>query len=140
MQDSQILTKLIDTKHQVLTQLRELGRRQSALISGGDVAALLKLLAVKQQLISKLQSVERELTPHYVQDPERRVWSTPQERAICAQMAAECNSILDEIVRLEKQGADHMAMRRNEVADQLNQVYVASQVRSAYEAQRSAPA
>ena len=137
MHDTQLLTKLIHAKHLVLTQLREIGRRQAELISGGDVAALLKLLAVKQQLIAHLQTVERELTPHYGQDPERRVWSSPQDRADCARMAAECNAILDEIVRLEKQGADDMTVRRNEVAEQLKQVHVASQVRNAYEAQRT---
>jgi hypothetical protein len=138
MQTTEQLTKLIEAKHQVLTQLREIGRRQADLITTGDVAALLKLLAVKQQLISTLQSLERELTPHYTQDPEHRLWPSQEDRASCAHMASECNSILDEIVRLEKQGADQMTVRRNDVAEQLKQVHVASQVRSAYEAQRSA--
>jgi hypothetical protein len=37
---------------------------------------------------------------------------------------------------LEKSSAEIMATRRNEVADQLQQVHAAGQVRRAYEAQR----
>jgi len=136
MHDTQELARLIDAKHQVLSELRKIGDRQAELIGGGDVGPLLKLLAAKQQMIARLQQLERELAPHYSQNPDQRIWPSPQARAHCARQAAECNALLDEIVRMEKQGADQMTARRNEVAQQLHQVHVASQVRSAYESQR----
>src|SRR5688572_17994112 len=102
------LAALIGKKRQVLSQLRDLGQKQTDLINHGDTASLLKLLAAKQQLISTLQSTERELTPYYAEDPDRRSWESPEDRAKCAQQAAECNALLEEIVQLEKHGAEMM--------------------------------
>jgi len=136
MHPTERLAELIRKKHHVLVQLRDVGQRQTDLVTSGDIASLLKLLAAKQQLISALHGLERELTPYYAEDPDRRQWPSPQDRAQCAQQAAECNALLEDIVRLEKLGAEKLTMRRNEVADQLQQVHAATHVRSAYEAQR----
>jgi flagellar biosynthesis/type III secretory pathway chaperone len=136
MQATEQLAELIRRKHQVLMQLREIGRRQADLVSGGEIAALLKLLAGKQQLIAGLQALERELNPYYAQNPETRVWRSPADRTRCAQMADECNALLEEIVNLEKQGAEQMDIRRIDVAEQLHQAHAANHVRSAYQAQR----
>ncbi len=136
MQATEQLAALIEQKHAVLLQLRAIGHRQTDLVAGGDIAALLKLLAVKQQLIARLQDLERGLKPHYAHDPERRAWSTPDKRAHCAKQASECNVLLEEIVRIEKLGAEKMNERKNEVAEQLQQVHAAAQVRSAYQAQQ----
>jgi hypothetical protein len=120
----------------VLLQLRDIGRRQIALVNGGDVAALLALLSAKQQLIAGLQSLEQQLTPYYDEDAERRAWPTPRHRAECARQAADCNALLEEILAMEKLGAEKMTVRRNEVAEQLQQMHAATQVRSAYESNR----
>ena len=134
MQSTDKLADLISRKHHVLVQLRDFGRRQADLVASGDIAALLTLLGTKQQLITGLQSLEQQLTPYYAEDPDRRMWPSPQARAKCAQLAAECNALLEEIVGLEKLGAEKMTVRRNEVAEQLQQVHAATHVRSAYEA------
>jgi len=136
MQSTEQLAGLIRRKYQVLMQLREMGRRQAVLVTEGDIAPLLSLLAAKQELIATLQTVERTLTPYYAEVPDERVWNSPQDRADCAQLVSECNALLEEIVQLEKAGAEKMTVRRNEVAQQLQQVHSATQVRGAYEAQR----
>jgi hypothetical protein len=129
------LVELIRTKHRVLVQLRDAGQRQADLVSNGDIGSLLKLLAAKQQLIAALHGLEDKLKPYYAEDPDSRIWSSPQDRAQCAQQAAECNALLEDIVRLERQGAETIVERRNEVAQQLQQVHTAAHVRSAYQAQ-----
>ncbi len=134
MRPTERLTELIRKKHLVLTQLRDIGRRQMELVNGGDTAALLALLGTKQQLIAGLQTLEQDLTPYYAEDADRRTWASPEHRAECARQAAECNVLLEEIVGLEKLGAEKMTVRRNEVAEQLQQAHAATQVRSAYEA------
>jgi hypothetical protein len=83
-----------------------------------------------------LQDLETALRPHYAEDPDQRQWQSTQHRAACAQQASECNSLLEEILSLEKVGAEKLTARRNEVAEQLQQVHATAQVRSAYEAQR----
>jgi hypothetical protein len=136
MQSTERLAALVGSKRQILTQLREVGGRQTELVSSGDIGSLLKLLSAKQRLIADLQTVENELTPYYADDADRRSWSSPQARARCAVEAAECNALLEEIVRLEKLGAERITIRRDEVAEQLQQVHSAAQVRGAYEANR----
>jgi hypothetical protein len=136
MLSTELLAELINRKHQVLVQLRDAGRRQAEIVRDGDASALLKLLAAKQYMIAALQQVQREMAPFGNDDPNRRAWRMPEDRARCAQQAAECNELLSEVIALEKQSADEMAARRESVARQLRQVHVASQVRTAYEAQR----
>jgi len=130
------LAELIGQKHQVLVQLREIGRRQADFVSSGEITSLLKLLAAKQHLIVALQKLESELRPFYGQDPDQRVWQSAADRTQCAQLASECNAMLEEIVTMEKQGAEQMSIRKNEVAEQLQQVHAATHVRNAYQAQR----
>lgn len=137
MQSTEILADLIRRKHQLLSQLRDVGGRQMELVAGGDTASLLKLLAAKQNLIATLQSVEREMAPFHAEDPDARVWRTPEDRAMCARQAAECNALLQEVLRMEKLSAETMTARRNEVAEKLQQVHVAAQVRTSYAAQRT---
>jgi hypothetical protein len=131
------LAELVRHKHQVLSRLRDAGLRQTDLVARGEISTLLKVLAAKQHLIATLQSLEHELRSYYGEDPEQRVWRSPQERAECAQRVSECNALLEEIVRLEKVGAEKISARRNEVAEQLQQVHSAAQVRGAYEAHRA---
>jgi hypothetical protein len=130
------LSELIGSKRRILGQLRDIGQRQTELAASGDIGSLLSLLGAKQQLISALQELESALRPHYAEDPDRRQWQSPQHRAACAQQASECNALLDEILSFEKLGAEKMTARRNEVAEQLQQVHAAAHVRNAYEAQR----
>lgn len=136
MHATEQLAELIRQKHQVLVQLREIGRRQTDLVNGGEITSLLKLLAGKQHLIVALQKLESELKPYYGQNPDARTWQSPADRTQCAILASECNAILEEIVTLEKQGAEQMNARKNEVAEQLQQVHAAAHVRNAYQAQR----
>jgi hypothetical protein len=129
---------LIGQKHEVLVQLRAVGVRQTDLVASGEIAGLLKLLSAKQHLITRLQELESDLKPYYAGDPDRRVWRSPDERARCAKQASECNALLEEIVRLEKLGAEKMNERKNEVAQQLQHVHAATQIRNAYQAQQRA--
>ena len=131
-----LLTDLIRRKHDVLVQLCDVGHRQKGIVERGETTALLELLAAKQTKITLLQQVERELSPFHAEDPTERVWPTADARERCAEQAAQCNRLLAEIVDLERESADRLAIRRNDVAAQLRQVYAAGQARDAYEAQR----
>jgi hypothetical protein len=136
MRSTEQLANLIDRKHRILVQLRDVGRRQMEFVAGRDTASLIKLLAVKQSLIGGLQAVESELAPYSAEDPDRREWKDAEARATCAGRAADCNAMLREIVSLEKQGVDQLTVHRNEIAEQLQSVHAAADVRHAYQAQR----
>src|SRR5262249_42456248 len=93
-------------------------------------------LGTKQHLIVGLQEFERELKPYYAENPEARIWRSPAERLHCAKLANECNSMLEEVVALERSGAEQMSARKTEVADQLHHAHAAAHVRNAYSSQR----
>jgi hypothetical protein len=136
MQSTEQLAELIERKHQILVQLRDVGKRQMEFVLSRDTASLIKLLAAKQSLISALQEIERDLSPFSSEQPERRVWKTEAARTRCAEQATESSAMLREIVELERQGVDQMTIHRNQIADQLHQFHAAVDVRNAYQAQR----
>ncbi|MCX7426539.1 MAG: hypothetical protein NTW96_13065 [Planctomycetia bacterium] len=128
------LAALVERKHACLCRLREMGARQLELVRGGEMTALLDVLAAKQRLIGELQQIERALDPFRGEDADARHWPTPDERRRCAERLAECQSLLAEIVRGEKEGESELVRRRDEAAQQLQGAHVASQARGAYHA------
>jgi len=128
------LAALITTKQQVLEILVQLSRRQLALIGAGEMTTLLKLLAGKQTVMNQLQTLERELTPFRDEDPERRVWASPQERTACQVRAEQCNALLADAMDLEKRAEAAMVERRQAAATALAAVQAGANARAAYDA------
>lgn len=132
--ETDVLAELIGRKHECLTQLRDLGLRQDALIASDDMSRLLQLLGVKQRLLGELQEIERGLDPFRQQDPEARQWRSPAARESCAQALRGCESLLAEIVAHEKQSETELRRRRDETAAQLEGFHATSRTRGAYAA------
>ena len=129
---TQLLTERMEQKLALLAQLRDLGLHQAALIGAGDMTQLLKLLAAKQRLLAALQSLERELDRFRGDDPEKRVWTSPDHRRRCADTAAACEELLRSIVEQERQSESQMRQRREEAAAQLEVARCAAEVHHAY--------
>lgn len=139
-QTTEKLADLIGKRHACLQQLRDVGEKQSELIAAGDMGALLRLLSAKNQLLAVLQAIEKELAPYHDQDPESRLWPTPSHRIRCADQAAQCRTLLEEVMQLERNNEQRMTVRRDEVASQLQQANAASRASGAYQVhQASSP-
>lgn len=130
--DTETLSDLIRQKHQMLAQLHALARKQLQLIEANDLTQLLKLLASKQMLLTRLQSLERQLDPFRAQDPDTRVWPTAADREQCALLASQCEALRSEIVQAEQVSESRLTLRRDEAASRLQGLHQASQVRHAY--------
>lgn len=128
------LAELIGKRRRCLTQLRDLGQRQSECIAGGDITALMRMLAAKQELIVALEALERELKPFHDQSPENRQWATPAARAACAADAEQCRRLLTEVMAIEQAGERELTVRRDGVASQLQSLGAATRARQAYRA------
>ncbi len=113
--------------------MRDLGQRQSELISTGEMASLLRLLSAKNQVIAAIQAIEKELDPFHAQDPEQRQWHSSQARVHCAQLAEECRLLLAEVMQMERDNEQKMTVRRDEVANQLQAARASSTARGAYQ-------
>ena len=132
------LADLIDKRHRCLTNLRDLGTLQSGLIRDGNMPALLRTFATKNQWIVGLQSIERELAPFHQEDADTRVWRSPEARQLCADQAAQCKQLLSEVMNLEVANEKAMTARRDKVAAQLQTAHTANAARSAYQSHSNA--
>lgn len=133
------LADLVDKRHRCLTQLRDLGRKQAALIEAGEMPALLRLISTKNQLIAALQAIEQRLAPFHQQDPDQRVWETTEARAECARLAECCQQLLQEVMKLERENEQNMIQRRDKLASQLEVAQAANNARGAYQAHQQSP-
>src|SRR5687767_8622367 len=109
-------SSLIDARLAVLVQLLALSHRQASVIGENDLTTLLTVLAGKQQLVTELQALDRQLTPYQRQLPESRQWESPAARTRCQQQAARCEAVLREVLLIEKQAEEQMTQQRDAVA------------------------
>lgn len=132
-QQSETLAALVDRRHRYLTLMRDLGREQAALIEGGDMNQLLRVLAGKQRVMLELEQVERSLDPFRAQSDEERQWRSQELRDRCRRQIDECKSLLDEIVAQEKQSEKLLIRRRDQAAERLAGAHFANQAQAAYQ-------
>jgi hypothetical protein len=129
-----LLMQLVRARYACLVQLRDLGRRQMELIEQGDVTALLDVLSVKQRPLSDIQRLDKALDPYRSQDPERRAWRSPADREACARLVQQCESLLREILSMEKRCEEIMVRNRDATAVRLQQLRSAGKAQGAYTA------
>lgn len=126
------LAALITAKQQVLEILVQLGRKQIAMITSGDVTSLLKLLSGKQSVMSHLQMIEQAMVPFRDEDPDQRLWESPAHRTACQARAEQCNALLAEAMKLEQVAEQEMVQRRDATEAALNSVQMGADARAAY--------
>jgi hypothetical protein len=136
--ETDTLAELVRQRHACLRSLRDLGRQQLELIEAGELSHLLTLLAGKQRLLLDLQSAERSLDPFRQQEPSGRTWRSTDTRQQCARLAADCDSLLAEIVDQEQRGEAAMSRRRDQTAASLEHFHIAGAARGAYAAEAGA--
>ncbi|MFW6169283.1 MAG: hypothetical protein ACODAD_02255 [Planctomycetota bacterium] len=130
--ETDVLADLIGKKLSVLEQLRDLSRRQSNLVTDGDIQRLLSVLSAKQTLLNELQKIQKKLEPFRSQDPQSRFWRTPADRDRCRQLVQRSEALLGEIMVVEKQSESEMARRRDEAVARLHNVNSSAQATRAY--------
>lgn len=130
--ETDLLAELIGKKLAVLEQLRDLSRRQSDLISDGDIERLLSVLSAKQTLLSELQKIQKELEPFRQQDPDARRWRSPAHRERCRQLAERSETLLGEIMLVERQSESEMVRRRDDAVARLHSVQSSADATRAY--------
>lgn len=126
------LAKLIQLKHDVLAQLRELSHRQSEAIAADEDERLMSILAQKQVLLNQLQRVEVVLEPYRSEDPDARAWPSAEERRRCQVVAERANLLLGELLALEKQAESHLVASRDRTSQELAAAAGALAARQAY--------
>jgi flagellar biosynthesis/type III secretory pathway chaperone len=130
--ETDVLAELIGTKLAVLEQLRGLSRRQTDLIATGDIQRLLSVLSAKQTLLAELQKLQQRLEPFRRQDPDARVWRTPEDRDRCRQLVERCEAVLSEVMAIEQHSESEMAQRRDAALSRLEGSHSSAEATRAY--------
>lgn len=130
--ETDFLAKLVDLRHDVLVQLRQLARQQAVVIHEADMTRLLSLLGIKQRLLNELQNFERQLEPFRSQDPDQRIWRTPADRQRCREVAERSESLLGEIVLVERECETNLIQRRDHAAVLLQGAHSAARATQGY--------
>jgi len=132
--DTDRLDQLVRCKHAVLTQLRDLARKQLKLADKQDAAPMLSLLAVKQQLLDQLVGIEAALDPFRSQDPQQRRWRSDEARARCAETSQQCQTLLQEVMDLDRRGAEVLRARQAQHKAKIDSAHQAANAHTAYTA------
>ncbi|MBP89644.1 MAG: hypothetical protein CMJ64_23525 [Planctomycetaceae bacterium] len=135
--DTDCLAALIDQKSDVLSRLRQLATRQAEIVSGGDMTKLFTLLASKQALLQNLQRIETQLDPFRAQDPDARQWRSSEHRQRARAVAERCESLLAELMAIEKQCEGELSVRCDNIAERLQGMHHVTHATDAYTQQIS---
>lgn len=126
------LFELIETKLHLLEEMQALTIEQADQVVQHDMTALMVVLSRKQSLMESLQSVQMELLSYRDEDPDSRVWSSPDKRTRCKTMVQRSEQLLSELIVQENRCLDNMNVKRDSVLTQLQQNVAASQLQAAY--------
>ncbi|MCA9134145.1 MAG: hypothetical protein KDA45_13350 [Planctomycetales bacterium] len=131
---TEFLLQCMQDRLEVLHALHSVTNSQMQVAVHGEVDTTLGLLASKQSLIDELTMVQQRLHPYFNDDPEARVWQSPQRHDQCRQLAAEGGRLLQEIIHLEKNALEEISGRREAIAAQLQDGQDSILARTAYAA------
>lgn len=126
------LFSLMEAKRTLLADLRTLAVEQGEAIDKQDISELLNLLGRKQGLMDRLLSLQQHLVPYQGDDPEQRVWSSPERRQACRDTKRTCDQWIQEILVMEQRAATNMTAQRDALAGQLLQVSDSMRLSRAY--------
>jgi len=134
-----ILAKLINDKHEVLSRLHAACERQLDLVRARDTTALMPVLTAKQNLLEALNIIERQIDPFRAEDPEARQWRKPEDRVACREVSENCARLHAAVVALEQEGNREMAVGREQIAARLDDAHNGARARAAYSANSVVP-
>lgn len=126
------LAELLCRKLQVLEEVLSISNAQKELVGRDEVESLMELLAAKQTLLDQMHTLQLALAPYRDEDPDLRIWHSPRRREQTQQVASRCESILAQIMQIEKECEQKLVARRNEVAADLKAADLAGHARDAY--------
>ncbi|MDR1385157.1 MAG: hypothetical protein LBJ67_15105 [Planctomycetaceae bacterium] len=136
MTDTKRFFQLVRKKHEWLIRIRECSRRQLQYVGEENLGALLELLAAKQKLLLEIEGVDKELAIYRVDDPEERVWSSPEIRRQCRETVTQCDTLIREILDTDGLAEQQLTEKKEAAGRQLKQLDNSARVQKAYRQQK----
>ncbi len=137
MTDSEHLYQLVQQKLERLEQLHSCSGNQMRYVETDNMGAVLEILAAKQRLLIEIEGFDRQIAGYHVDDPEERVWPTPDMRERCREMIARCDRLVRETLEFDRAAEQSLIVKKEEARKQLRQFTGTTQVQGAYRQQKS---
>ena len=132
------LAQLIEQRWNLLEQLLQISQRQIEAIKGSRMTELMRILSEKQAPLNQLAELAEQLRPAAGEDPNARIWESPEQRSRCRKQQDECEKMHLELLAIEAECETSLVQSRDELQQQLSRVDSARQTISGYNARHSA--
>ena len=136
--NGQELSLLIEQRWQLLEHLLQISQRQIDAIQGARMTELMRILSEKQTPLNQLAQIAERLRPAATEDPETRVWASPEQRTRCRVQQEECEKMHLELLAIEAECESSLLKSRDNLQEQLSRVDSARQTISGYNTQQKA--
>lgn len=134
------MLRLLTDQRDIFARLREYAVKQLEIIATGDADALLKLLAEKQRLIERNETLKKEIAPFQTQWEGVRERVGLEVRRAVEAMFADLRGHVAAVVELENQASTQAQGARSRTGDQVQKMQTGKAMLKAYGARRSVAA
>lgn len=116
---TEALLHYMQQRFDIASAVKQLSEATATASRDGDANVTLGFISRKQGLLENLESVQQQLALYLNDDPETRVWSSPQRRQQCRQLSEQGTRILQETAQIEESAIQEMTTKRDAIAAQL---------------------
>ena len=113
------LISCMQSRLDLAQSLLALSQAQLSSVSQEDPNVVISILGRKQTVLDSLTALQDTLRPYFGDDPELRIWASPQRRDACRELAASSSKLLAQAMQLEEKTIGLVEEKRNAVAAQL---------------------
>jgi len=137
MTDGEKLFRLIQKKQERLEQLCDCSRNQLQYVDNGNIDALFELLGVKQKLLLDLEEIDRQISAYQWDDPEKRLWPSPEMRQKCQEAVETCRQLVRKALEHDQEAEKELIAKKNDAQIQLKQFDTQANIQRAYHRQQA---
>lgn len=127
------LAELMNQRWSTLRELLEISDRQMTAIESGQMTELMRLLSEKQTPLNRLAEIAELIRDAADDDPEARLWDSPDSRNRCRQQQEECEQMHLELLAIEAECETALKKSRDTIQQNLEQVDSARQAANTYQ-------
>ncbi len=132
------LATLVSQKRKLVFELHKLVIKQRQMVDAAEVD-FIPLLAIKQKVLEALNAVDRCMDPFRQQDPDRRLWTSPENREACRTQADQCEAVFRDVLEIENYCAQTMRRQQSMIQEQLQGSVTANHATRAYQQEANQP-
>ncbi|MCL2624058.1 MAG: hypothetical protein FWD31_10370 [Planctomycetaceae bacterium] len=135
--DSEHLYQLIGQKLERLEQLYACSSNQMQYLEMEEMGAILEILAEKQHLLIAIEGIDRQIAQYHVDDPEERVWPSPEMRQECRDRVSRCDQLIRETLECDRMAEQRLIDKKNDAKSRLLQFSDTAHVQGVYRRQKT---